>query len=175
MVKHKLLKLIGKKRRFSDIDKNNSINTKYSNKCKFLVQYILNLFISKTKAITIITKSENFKMKPWARLGRTCKLFSPAVSKDRENSLSRYNAERILEEGLTNALPSKTNSTSSLGSSQPAKRLLMFKTSKTSRKLFKKMQKQAMKNTQTVLRALSGACCFKRKWALRASLKNISI
>ena len=33
-IKQKLLKLIGKKRRYSDIDKNNSINTKYSNKCK---------------------------------------------------------------------------------------------------------------------------------------------
>ena len=32
IVKNKLLKLIGKKRRYSDIDK--SINTKYSNKCK---------------------------------------------------------------------------------------------------------------------------------------------
>jgi hypothetical protein len=32
IVKRKLLKLIGKKRRFSEIDK--SIITKYSNKCK---------------------------------------------------------------------------------------------------------------------------------------------
>jgi hypothetical protein len=35
IVKNKLLKLIGKKRRYSDIDKYNSIKTKYSNKSKY--------------------------------------------------------------------------------------------------------------------------------------------